>query len=358
MDFNLLSNKISKQYNKKLPFVIYSLPEKESLQVLLQNDARLHSVNELVESGFVLAPFNYKNSSFFIPEKESEVFQAEFEKDIIEAVSVAIKNQDKLVENNYIKLLNKTIKTIKNGEASKIVISRPKNFELQNFSIEKLIKRLFSAYPTAFRYIWFHPETGIWCGATPEILVETQNNFFKTMALAGTQPYIKRKPVIWRPKEQDEQQQVTNMIVDKLKLATAALEVSDTYTHQAGSILHLRTDITGQLNNETTLTAITEVLHPTPAVGGNPKKFSQEFILKNEGYSREFYTGFVGPILNNGSSAILMVNLRCMKIENNTARVFVGGGITRDSNPKEEWQETQSKMQTMLHVLQPYVVKS
>ena len=42
-----------------------------------------------------------------------------------------------------------------------------------------------------------------------------------------------------------------------------------------------------------------------------------------------------------------------MKIENNTARIFVGGGITIGSQPSDEWQETQNKMQTMLQVLQP-----
>lgn len=352
MDFITLANKMAKQHNKKLPFVIYSLPDSSNLHSLFQKDDTLHSVNELNESGFVLAPFDYNGSSLFIPENESEVFQSEFVKDEV-VTNQCIPSEREDDENNYINLLDMTIDTIKKGKASKIVISRPKDFQLKSFSLEKLIKRLFSAYPSAFRYIWYHPKTGLWCGASPETLVKMENNFFKTMALAGTQPYINEEPVFWRPKEQDEQQQVTNMILDKLKSATSVLEVSDTYTHQAGSLLHLRTDITGELNSKTTLTAITEALHPTPAVGGNPKEFSQAFIIKNEGYSREFYTGFVGPILNSGSSASLMVNLRCMRIIAKTARIYVGGGITSNSNPKEEWQETQNKMQTMLQVLQP-----
>ena len=352
MDFKLLSKKIANQYSKKLPFAIYSLPENENLNAILQKNNSLHTVRELNQSGFTLASFDYKGTSFFIPENESDVFQIEIVKDIFESIPVAIPNEQN-EENNYIQLLTETIETIKKGIASKIVISRPKDFQLQKFSIEKLIKRLFSAYPTAFRYIWYHPKTGLWCGATPEILVQMDNNIFKTMALAGTQPYINNEPVTWRPKEIDEQQQVTDMILDKLKLSISSLKVSDTYTYRAGSLLHLRTDISGKLNKNNTLTIIADALHPTPAVGGNPKKFTQDYIIKNEGYSREFYTGFVGPILNNGSSASLMVNLRCMKIDEGTARIFVGGGITRDSNPKEEWQETQNKMQTMLQVLQP-----
>ncbi len=352
MDFNSVSEKISRHFIEKLPFVIYSLLESNSIQALFQKNNTLHTVKELNESGFVLAPFEYQNSAYFIPENESESIQIDFIKEDFKLSSVTV-SEDIIVENDYIKLLNKTIETIENGEASKIVISHLKDFQLQNFSIEKLLKRLFLAYPTAFRYIWFHPKTGLWCGASPEILVKTENNSFKTMALAGTKPYSNDEATTWRPKEKDEQKQVTDMIVGKLKSVSSTLNVSDTYTHKAGSLLHIRTDITGKLNSETTLTAITEALHPTPAVCGNPQQFAQNFILKNEGYAREFYTGFLGPINQTESSATLMVNLRCMKIEQNKARIFVGGGITKDSNPKEEWLETQNKMQTMLQVLQP-----
>ena len=352
MDFTLFSEKITGQYIEKLPFVAFALPDSNRISALFQKNDALHSIEKLNESGFVMAPFDYKNTAYLIPEKNSESVQTELVKECFESKKVLI-FEDEIEENNYLKLLIETIKTIKRNKAGKIVISRPKDFELHNFSVEVLLKRLFSIYPTAFRYIWFHPKTGLWCGATPETLVETENNFFKTMALAGTQPYSNNEAVTWRPKEIDEQQQVTEMILGKLKLDTSALEVSETYTHQAGSLLHLRTDITGKLNNATTLTSIVQALHPTPAVCGNPQKFAQDFIRKNEGYPRLFYTGFLGPVNPIECCATLMVNLRCMKIEDHIARVFVGGGITQDSNPKEEWQETQNKMQTMLQVLQP-----
>ena len=47
----------------------------------------------------------------------------------------------------------------------------------------------------------------------------------------------------------------------------------------------------------------------------------------------------------------LFVNLRCMKIEDKLASIFVGGGITKDSNPEAEWEETVNKAQTMKKVL-------
>ena len=105
-------------------------------------------------------------------------------------------------------------------------------------------------------------------------------------------------------------------------------------------------------------------LHPTPAVCGLPKEEAKDFILKNEGYHREFYTGFLGELnmpaeegIKDNKSTSLFVNLRCMKIQphskggNNSAIVYIGGGITKDSDPENEWKETVAKSEVMKKVL-------
>ncbi|AFL82038.1 isochorismate synthase family protein [Aequorivita sublithincola DSM 14238] len=353
MDLNLMIEKISNHYNEKLPFVVYSLPQSGSISVLLQKNDSLNTIENLGGNGFVFAPFEYKGFSYFIDENDSEKHQFDFKSEAIESISVAV-SEDISEQNTYIKLLSKTIETIKGSRANKIVISRFQNFQLKDFSIEKLIIQLFSKNPTAFRYIWYHPKTGLWCGATPETLVQIENKSFKTMALAGTQPFTNQEPVIWGVKEEYEQQLVTDAIINSLQRVTSVLKVSKTYTHRAGSLLHLRTDISGVLRTgEATLAKIAKALHPTPAVCGSPQQFAQQFIIENEGYDREFYTGFLGPILDDGNTASLMVNLRCMKIDDNQARIFVGGGITLASQPQEEYEETKNKLQTMLQVLQP-----
>ena len=95
--------------------------------------------------------------------------------------------------------------------------------------------------------------------------------------------------------------------------------------------------------------------HPTPAVCGLPAKKAKNFILENENYNREFYSGFLGeiniPKSTKNKKSHLFVNLRCMSLENNIARIYVGGGITKDSIPEKEWEETVSKSFTMKSVL-------
>lgn len=119
------------------------------------------------------------------------------------------------------------------------------------------------------------------------------------------------------------------------------------------------------------IAALVKAIHPTPAVCGFPKEAAKRFILQNENYNREFYTGYLGElnfqeikkrnvnrrnVENRAYTSVkrvsdLYVNLRCMKVNGNQAFIFVGGGITKDSNAEAEWEETVNKTQTMKNVL-------
>ncbi|MBC7426107.1 MAG: chorismate-binding protein, partial [Bacteroidia bacterium] len=95
---------------------------------------------------------------------------------------------------------------------------------------------------------------------------------------------------------------------------------------------------------------ITNMLHPTPAVCGYPFNEALDFIKENEGYNREFYSGYLGPVYNNGDRQ-LFVNLRCMRIYEEDMVLFAGGGINKGSDPEKEWTETENKMKTLLNCL-------
>lgn len=352
MDYSALIERVLLQFDKKLPFVVFSLANGEVVKAFFQNNDELYKDENLSRNGFVMHQFFDNNLNLLIPEDDSETIQSamKFSELAKDQVEFSEPESDLIFHES---LTQKTIEAIKQGQAEKIVVSRRKDFKMDNFSIEILIERMFSTYPSAFRYVWFHPKTGIWCGATPETLVEIRNNQFRTMALAGTKPYS-AEPIKWREKELAEQHFVTQAILENLTDIVQDINVSETHNHRAGNLVHLRTDISGMLSTvEGSLSKLADILHPTPAVCGTPKEFAKNFIFHNENYDREFYTGFLGPIEDDGRTATLMVNLRCMKIQNGKASIFMGGGITVDSDPAEEWVETQNKMQTMLQVLEP-----
>jgi len=92
------------------------------------------------------------------------------------------------------------------------------------------------------------------------------------------------------------------------------------------------------------------LLHPTSSVCGMPKFPALQFIVANEHLNREFYSGFLGPVNIKGNNQ-LYVNLRCMQILRTRVVMYAGAGITHDSDPEKEWDETALKCQTLLDVI-------
>ena len=90
-------------------------------------------------------------------------------------------------------------------------------------------------------------------------------------------------------------------------------------------------------------------LHPTPAVGGYPKEAAKVWIDRVEPHRRRYYGGYLGPVQADGMR--LFVNLRCMEVDDGYVRLYVGGGLTVQSQPASEWCETEAKAQTLLSVI-------
>ena len=89
---------------------------------------------------------------------------------------------------------------------------------------------------------------------------------------------------------------MTDFIVDSLQDQSTSLKISEPYTMRAGNVMHIKTDIQGKLKAGAGLKEMIEILHPTPAVCGFPKEPARQFLLKNEGYDRECYSGFLGRV--------------------------------------------------------------
>ncbi len=353
--------------------VSYRLPEKDAVQLLSQTSSEIFRIKDFSESGFVFAPFENSISPLFIPENDCDKSVLPFFEKANIQLNIAEKSSEDLnaeAKSAHIKLVELGIESIRKAELKKVVLSR-KEIQKVTASAVEIFQNLLSLYPNALVYLWSNPETGVWIGASPETLLRTERTKFNTMALAGTRKLQDFSENDWTHKELEEQQIVTDSILSKLKelgYAERDLKVSDTYTSMAGSLLHLRTDITGNFKKDATeISSILKSLHPTPAICGLPTKIAHEFILDHENYDREFYTGYLG-LLNMSSEikrnnrtrnqenqayssirkdSALFVNLRCLKYREGEVAIYVGGGITKDSNAILEWEETVNKTRTM-----------
>lgn len=251
----------------------------------------------------------------------------------------------------YKKLVKKIKANIEKGRFSKVVAARiikkkrPGGFNAVNF-----FEKLCAAYSGAFVSLVYTPQSGVWAGASPEILLEMDKQGMKTYSLAGTQPVSKNGAQKWSRKEREEQQLISEYIQASLKKVTSSEPVmTGPETMKAGNVSHLLTTFVYNGIEFEKWPQIAGRLHPTPAVAGLPKKEAIDFILKNEKAARGFYAGYLGPVSN--IKVNLFVNLRCMQIGDKYLSLHVGSGITEGSKPTDEWKETQLKAQTLLDIL-------
>ncbi len=341
--------KLTELFRSKTPFVVFRKPNKQEITLLEQQGDAYHLCADFDKNGFVFAPFDSRKEAVLFPENllKKTVYTGKIKPLLKKELKETEEDESR---KNHLELLKKGIDCIEQSDIEKIVLSRKEILPAEGKAPVDLFHNLLGTYNAAYVYLWFHPKVGTWLGASPERLLEMENNVVKTMSLAGTQVFIPGEKIVWKQKEIEEQQIVTEFVKTNLKPFVNKVIASNTYTTKAGSLLHLRTDIEGTLKEGGKVDDLIHHLHPTPAVCGLPKNKAKKFILENEGYDRSFYTGFLGE-LNCVQKTSLYVNLRCMELTDKNVVIYVGGGITKDSDPESEWKETVSKSKIIKGIL-------
>ncbi len=251
---------------------------------------------------------------------------------------------------DYLLQLEQFIDVCRKGELDKVISSRISSYLTdRQVDVFELFLELEKKYPKAFVYLLNIPQEGMWMGATPEILLNNNGNELVTMALAGSRK-ITSPQSSWGRKEQEEHCFVIEDIETKLNSLNVEYSKNETQTIEAGEVAHLQTKINIPLNAEVLPKRIADTLHPTSAVCGMPQQEAQQFILANEQHKRGLYTGYLGMLEKDKIS--LFVNLRCMQIYAGRFDLYIGGGITKDSDALEEWKETELKSKTLLSVIE------
>lgn len=311
----------------KLPFneTLYSTDQKQGSESI-----SFHSFDLLKQIGFegniteASEPFEPKEMTSEILLKDESHFTEE-------------------TKEEYTNTLQQVIDVIKNHDLPKLVYSRRKIFrDFNGIDYKESFKKLCITYPNAFRYI-FNDGENAWMGAFSETLgkFNKTTHEFETMSLAGTLPVSEE----WTEKEIEEQKPVTSYIKDLLENYSANLQLSETYDHISGNIKHLRTDFKAHIRPEDLDNLIHE-LHPTPAVCGIPKDFCKKSIQQFEKFPRELYAGYIK--VETDEWVMYFVNLRCARLYKDSVHIFVGGGITAQSDAEKEWRETELKSEAVL----------
>lgn len=293
----------------------------------------------------IIAPFSGEALGFGILEKHS--IQQDDLSSFVDSGLDELENNAQIAKYEHIELVANAVDVLKQTSLQKVVLAREKVIKTVPRTIDLFLK--FSlAYPEACVFLFNTNETGCWMGATPERLLSVENGSAKAASLAGTRPLNSKEP--WSDKELEEQAIVTQSIQNTFEFhGLSNIQTTELTTKQAGPVEHLFCEVSGEMPDDLSSQELARALHPTPAVGGVPRKKALEFINTHEKIKREYYAGYFG--ISTAKRADYYVNLRSMKLFANGLVLYAGGGITAASDPEAEWEETERKLQTLLRFI-------
>jgi len=368
--YQSLSNLQAVCLKKNIPFASYRLPLQSEITTLVQHQSLPEKLNTLEninhQSGFVVAPFVESAAhETFLLSPESIFYSDNIELEFVENLKKNNfflsfpKPSDCEINStptaDFISQVNVAVEAMEEGHFHKVVLSKIRLEKLNNdFIAADFFLKLCEKYPHAFVYLIQLPQVGCWIGATPEPLLTIENESVKTVSLAGTQlaNNAEINSYTWSKKEFEEQGIVTDFVEQTLR----SLQIEN-YTkigpmsYQAANLIHLKTSFEfAKTDLKSRLGDFLKALHPTPSVGGLPKKEARDFILANEKHDRAYYTGFLGPI-NIDKKTHVFVNLRCLQLFESQFVLYSGAGITASSVAKKECEETDNKMMTLMNVM-------
>ncbi len=356
--------------DKEQPFFLYRSPASAVTLALFRKEEAipLASINQLDgKEGFVIAPFLlaaahplWLLTNPVLLEGEDALVHGLSRLGLIPDPKAGDQKDSDLISpvpfdeglTTYQQAFKSLHQALKENICQKVVLSRAISYPRSpDFSPGYAFYQAMQKYPSSFVFLFYHPQTGLWLGSSPELLLGGENNHWETMAMAGTQfEPTDQAFTDWDNKNRMEQQYVADHITNVLRAMATAYKKKGPVTVQAGRLSHLKTQFEFTLSEPWLTGSLLEQLHPTPAVCGYPTDKALDLIKKYEGYDRAYYAGFCGPYHIEGKTS-LYVTIRCLQVKENSLTLYAGGGLLPDSDMKLEWQETEAKLQTMLSLL-------
>ncbi len=253
----------------------------------------------------------------------------------------------------YVKAVNALIEELKSQGIAKTVVSRSAVFH-ESLPPVEAFENILAKGKGLFCSCWYHPETGYWLGATPELLADCNlcDRSFRAVALAGT----KVADEAWDNKNRLEQRIVSDYIAECLSTLGLSFTQGEVRDKAFGHLRHLATDFYGDMGCATP-EQIIDAINPTPALCGYPKETALADIARCEKSSRGYYGGCIGYRTEREFKAF--VNIRCINFYPAGAYVIrAGGGILASSSAEAEWQETERKISSLRSLIQPLTTNS
>jgi isochorismate synthase len=245
------------------------------------------------------------------------------------------------------------------GRLQKIVLAREVQVHAPRaHDAAAVLGVLREEFPSCFTFCVGRGEAAF-VAASPELLVRREGHRVSTLALAGSTRRSADPAVddhlgeqLLRDESYREEHAIVARRIERMLRPHAVWVAAAPEPELAriANIQHLATPIRAQLASPMDALELVGMMHPTPAVGGEPLAQAAPLIPALEGLDRGWYAGPVGWTDATGDGEFC-VALRCALLRGAVARCYAGNGIVRDSEPAAELAETEIKLQALLPLL-------
>ena len=249
---------------------------------------------------------------------------------------------------------------IEAGALQKVVLARVSELRFrQRVDVDGALAFLNRHYADSYRFLFEPRPYHAFYGATPELLAKVEGETLTSMALAGSigrsadarRDEALGQQLLRSEKDRHEHEVVVMSMLERLAPLTSQLEISpQPGVYKLRNIQHLLTPVRGRLLQPQGILPVVRILHPTPALGGKPRRPALAFIREAEPVPRGWYAAPIGWIDYRLDGAFA-VAIRSAVSQDRRVWLYAGAGIVAASDPQQEWKETALKFRPMLEAL-------
>ena len=342
-------NRLSSEWNV-FPDAYFVVP---TFQLVIKHDRAYVTINHIAEEPISAGQFDALRM-----ERDHLIHAAQVRELNVHVKPVVTKMEERNKE-LYMEAVEEVTKLIRKGQADKVVIARSLKLSFdRTVTSSSALAHVSNEQPESFH---FGLELGgkMFFGATPERLVKVEKGKVLSTCLAGSirrgktadEDRVLGLALLNDPKNRSEHQYVVDMISTVMEQYCDSVRIPrQPKLLKIRDIQHLFTPVQGTLKKDSSLFQFVESLHPTPALGGEPREVAMDIIRSAEQMNRGYYAAPVGWIDGSGDGEFA-VAIRSALLDGQEAYLYAGGGIVADSQPVSEYEETKVKFRPMLRTL-------
>lgn len=316
-------------------------------------------ISESDKKNYITLNFSKTSSSELISELNNYISLIEkfysTEKET-QSANIKIKISSTEQREDWTNSISNIVEKIDEKNLLKVVASRRKIYSVEStIDLTNIVNQLNKNFPECYNFVLSKNDSTFF-GASPEKLLSFNKNNIFTEALAGS---------INRGNNEEEDQHYEDWLMKSIKnksehniVVNHLLSILNNHCEDINSteyfgikklsnIQHLQSKISATLQNGTSIFSVLSDMFPTPAVCGYPVQESKNIINEFENYDRGLYSGFIGW-MNLDDVGEIFVTIRSALNKGNELFVYAGCGIVKDSNPDDEFEETELKSNAIL----------